>query len=84
MYSFALPLSIRDILTNESVSPGKEGERIRTRESEQDQENKSVLTMEVCSERELLQKRGLRGLTHQHIYETTLSIRFFLAKCNIN
>jgi len=40
--------------------------------------------MEVCSERELLQKRGLRGLTHQHIYETTLSIRFFLAKCNIN
>jgi len=56
MYSFALPLSIRDILTNESVSPGKEGERIRTRESEQDQENKSVLTMEVCSERELLQK----------------------------
>jgi hypothetical protein len=60
MYSFALPLSIRDILTNESVSPGKEGERIRTRESEQDQENKSVLTMEVCSERELLQETWLK------------------------
>jgi hypothetical protein len=60
MYSFALPLSIRDILTNESVSPGKEGERIRTRESEQDQKNKSVLTMEVCSERELLQETWLK------------------------
>lgn len=36
--------------------------RIRTRESEQDQENKSVLTMEVCSERELLQKTWLERL----------------------
>jgi hypothetical protein len=32
---------------------------IRTRESEQDQENKGVLMMEVCSERELLQETWL-------------------------
>ena len=29
-------------------------------------------------------KHGLRGLTHQQIYETTLSISYFLAKCNIH
>jgi len=36
--------------------------RIHTREGEQDQENKSVLAMEACSERELLQKTWLERI----------------------
>ena len=85
---FALP-SIGDMLTMMDLSPPmrtggeRRKRRRRSREREQDQENGCVLAMEVCSERELLQKHGLRGLTHQHIFKVTHSIPYFLANCNI-